>query len=238
MAKKLLSLLIIILSFNTLANAQAALLVLIFGDRVATENFYFSWKGAINASRHIGIDDSKMAIGPYFALTGTVKINDKWDFVPEFAALSTSGARKIPYSSTGNSELDNLLGEDVSIKRINSYFDFPMIVHYNINEKIGIGGGFMLSYLTVSKNLYEGNGINYTKDSRNEVRTVDYGFALDFKYTLVSQRSGKGIDILARYYQGFPNSNEASYMDPYKRSYFQIGVGFPFVNNLVNEKKK
>ena len=44
--------------YTTRVNAQAALLVLLFGDKVASENFYFSLKLGANYSNLTGIDNT------------------------------------------------------------------------------------------------------------------------------------------------------------------------------------
>ncbi len=83
------------------AHSQAALLVLLFGDKVASENFYFSLKVGANVADVSGVDGGSVATGLNFGLLGTIKISDKFRLVPEFAPLSRKGVKNIPYIPSG-----------------------------------------------------------------------------------------------------------------------------------------
>lgn len=57
---------------------QAALIVLILGDKVATENFHLSIDGAINLSSFPGLAEGKMGGGLNFGLGTHIKLGEKW----------------------------------------------------------------------------------------------------------------------------------------------------------------
>ena len=57
------------------AKSQAALLVLVFGDKAATENFFFSLKGGLNLSSLPGLEPSDSKIGVHFGLAINMKFN-------------------------------------------------------------------------------------------------------------------------------------------------------------------
>ncbi|MCP4312595.1 MAG: hypothetical protein GY790_15135 [Bacteroidetes bacterium] len=66
---------------------QAALLVLIFfGEKAASENFYFS-------------------------LINNIKLSESFYLTPEFLTLSPRGVKNVEVLTTGNPDLDDLLGE-------------------------------------------------------------------------------------------------------------------------------
>ena len=53
---------------STAVHGQAALLVLLFGDKVASENFYFSLKAGANYSNINNLDNAKTDWGLNFGL--------------------------------------------------------------------------------------------------------------------------------------------------------------------------
>jgi len=72
-------------------NGQAALFILLFGDKVASQKFHLSMHGGINISNFCGLDDGKSLIGLYFGLGSHLKLSDNWYLVPEFKPVSTKG---------------------------------------------------------------------------------------------------------------------------------------------------
>ena len=80
---------------NNFCNAQAALLILIFGDKVATENFHLSIDFGWNLSALPGLTQGKSNNGLTYGLGAFVKLNHKWSITPEFKALSPRGAKDL-----------------------------------------------------------------------------------------------------------------------------------------------
>jgi len=71
----------------TVSYGQAGLLVLILGDKVATENLFLSIDGALNISSLPGLDENKLIVGVNYGLGVHIRINDKWTLKPEFKPL-------------------------------------------------------------------------------------------------------------------------------------------------------
>ena len=77
---------------------QAALLVLIFGDKAATENFHFSLKLGVNYSIIHGYEDGRNGVSLNFGLVNNIKINDKLSFIPEFIPLANRQIKDVSVS--------------------------------------------------------------------------------------------------------------------------------------------
>lgn len=77
------------------SHGQAALLVLILGDKVATEKFHLSIDGALNISSLPDFNPGKTIIGVNFGLGTHIKLSEKWHLKPEFKPLSHKGAKLI-----------------------------------------------------------------------------------------------------------------------------------------------
>jgi hypothetical protein len=78
----------------------------LFGDKVASENFYFSLKVGANVSNLGGVSDLSSRTGLNFGLLSTIKLNDDFYLVPEFPPISRKGAKGIPYPGSGPLPID------------------------------------------------------------------------------------------------------------------------------------
>lgn len=221
-------------TYTSRINAQAALLVLLFGDKVASENFYFSLKAGANYSNLSGLDDTKGAFGLNFGLQATIKLSEKWDLIPEFTPLSKKGAKDIAYLSSGIPELDNLIGTPDASRMDMNYIDVPVILNYHPTKKIGIGTGPQFSFLTSAENQYEKNvqpedELIYEQGSQLDWNTFDFGWAFEFTYKLWQARGGDGLNINLRYTLGLTDIIKDNPGDAVTNSVFQFSLSFPFI---------
>ena len=227
-------------TYTTRVNAQAALLLLLFGDKVASENFYFSLNLGANYANLNGLDDSKGKFGLNFGLMATIKLSDKWYLVPEFAALSGKGAKDIQYIPSGIPELDNLMeNPDASSMNLN-YIDVPVILNYVVTEKLWIGTGPHFSFNTSAKNEYDievqpEDELEYYQGSQLEWNTFDFGWAFEVSYNLWEARAGKGLNVNFRYTLGLTDIIKDNQGDAVTNSVFQLSFSFPFIADPEKE---
>ena len=133
------------------SNGQAGLLVLILGDKVATENLYLSIDGALNISTLPGLDEYKLSLGVNYGLGVHIKINDKWYLRPEFKPLSRKGATKVePITSVSG----DFTVDETKIKM--NYMDFPVFLQYNVTPNLFVSAGPQISFVTDVKQLMYG----------------------------------------------------------------------------------
>ncbi len=233
----IISLGILLLLNATKAKAQAAILVFIFGDKVASEQFHLSIDGGLNYSAMPGIDQQKPMLTPYFGLGTFIKINDKFALTPEFKPLSSRSVRGVKAYSDYASTLT-----DIEYTIVANYIDVPILLQYRITPKIFVSAGPQISFLVGSKQVAEGKLIT----GGGDVTIVDEGISLfnkqyysvplELGYSLSTQRGGKGIDIKVRYNWGISEMiSNPSYGSTYG-STFQFFLSFPFVN-LPSEAK-
>ena len=107
--KKIILTILLVMFLAPLVRGQAGLLVLLLGDKVATENFYFSIKLGANEANLPGIDGTSIRGGFNYGLLANLKLSDKFFLVGEFAPLSPKGAKDLPLYTTGDPNLDALL---------------------------------------------------------------------------------------------------------------------------------
>jgi Outer membrane protein beta-barrel domain len=215
-------------------NGQAAILVLLLGDKVASENFYFSFKLGANVGNLQGIDDTAYKARLNFGLLANIRLTKKLFLIPEFAAISGKGAKNIPYLSSGIPELDELVGEPSKSHMRLRYLDMPIIARYNINERFSIGTGPQFSILTASEIVYESSvqdkdKIVYWQGSQLDWNKYDFGWTGEVAYRISKALGGKTIDLHLRYTKGFTDIIENNPGDAVTNSVFQFAVSLPFI---------
>lgn len=216
------------------AKGQAALLVLIFGEKVASENFYFSLKIGMNYSMITGYDEGKNRLGVNFGLINNIRLNDKLYLTPEFLPLSSKGVSDVPVETTGNEELDILLQNVESTDRKLSYLDLPVLLKYRITDRLSIAAGPQFSFLIGGTDIYYSANIEDVVltaelNIRDYVRTFDMGGVIDLSYMVAKPINGKGVNIFLRYNLGFMDIRKNISGDPVRNSTIQLGASFPFI---------
>ena len=234
MKKCLFLITVLLLTGFTAAKGQAALLVLIFGEKAASENFYFSLKLGVNYSIISAVDEGKPRLGANFGLINNIRINDNWFLTPEFLALSSRGVSGVPVEPTGDPNLDELLKDITSSDRKLSYIDIPVLVRYHIGKRFRISAGPQFSYLTGAYDVYrsaplDGIELKTEIEITDVLNRWDVGAAIDLTYMVAKPKNGKGINIYVRYTQGFIDMVKDNPGDGHFNSTIQLGAAFPFI---------
>jgi hypothetical protein len=219
------------------SNGQAALIVLILGDKVATEQFHLSIDGAINLSSFYGLEEGKMGGGVNFGLGTHIKLGEKWHLKPEFKPLSRKKATSvIPITSVPGDPGDITLSDS---KITLNYIDVPVFLQYNITPQLFVSAGPQISFLTSSSQfsdgkLEDGRESSVKIDTKSFFNSIDLSFPVEAGYTLrlATKRSTSKMDVnvFARYEYGFLDV----FKDPEtssKISLFQFGLSLPFIKS-------
>jgi len=219
----------------TTARSQAALLVLLFGEDVASENFFFSLKVGGNLSNLSGIDGTNSALGVNFGLMASIKLSDRFYLVPEFMPLSPKGAKNIPFRSTGNASLDQVIQPTTSTAMQMNYIDIPIVAKYYVSENLGLELGPQISILTGATDVYRGkvkddDDLVFESNVKSNLNTLDVGVVAGVTYSLWDARGGKGLYVHARYAYGFTDIVKDNPGSAVRNSLFQFAVSLPFIN--------
>jgi hypothetical protein len=214
---------------TTTVNAQAALLVLIFGDKIATEKFHTSIDAGLNFSGMNGLDPSKMRHGLYFGLGTYLKINDKWAFTPEFKPLSQRGVRQ----TNALVEYDGMVEPVYGI--LMNYIDVPLLVQYKLTRMLFVSAGPQISFLTSAKQdangtvAFSGEEIEVIENRKEDFNPLYISIPLEIGFSLPEVIPGQGIDLKIRYNIGL---NEVIKNEAYGSSTlntWQVMLSFPFI---------
>lgn len=219
------------------ANGQAALLALIFGDQVASEQFNLSLELGWNYSTISNFEELKRANAVNFGLGTNFKLSEKFYLSPTVYFLSKRSLKFNSYSlNTGNDILD-MEFQNTSGESNISYIDIPVLLWYQMN-KVRLGIGPQVSFLTNSTLLFKGADGDFTQNVKDQTNSTDYGIMASVSYELGKARRGKGLFIQLRYYQGFTNiyKNPIN-VDSNVGSYFSIHLSLPFITDELAQKK-
>jgi hypothetical protein len=213
----------------TKCNAQAALLVLIFGDKIASEKFHTSIDGGLNLSNMHGLDGSKKKFGLYFGLGTFLKLNDKWALTPEFKPLSQRGAKDV------KPLIEYTSGTDLKYSFLLNYIDIPVLVQYKITSKLFVSGGPQISFLTsakqqtTGKKLDNGSEFVFSEDIEGSYTPINLSIPVEIGYSLPEVIPGQGIEIKVRYCFGLYNVFKDGNYGSSTLSGFQFFLSFPFI---------
>lgn len=229
------AILLINTGFVSTCKAQAMYIVLIFGDKIATEQFHLTIDAGLNITGMPGLDGTKDLVGLYYGMGTFIKLNDKWALAPEFKPLSQRGARSIKpfivYSDLA----------DAKYKVRLNYIDVPLLVQYKITPKMYISAGPQIGFMVSAKQVTEGTTISTGKetkimmDVKESFNKTYYSIPLEFGYIL-PKILGKTIEFKARYNIGL---NEVIADKSYGSSRYrmwQVMLSLPFVKSESPKK--
>jgi len=211
---------------------QAALLVLIFGDKAATENFHFSIDAGMNVSMLPGVNGSSTAHGVYFGLGTYVRINDRWAFTPEFKPVSPRGA-----NGFDRAFVDTVGATGTSSTALRTrYIDVPLQLHRSLGDRFYVRAGPQFSFLTkaelaTSGELVGGDAFTVTQDVKDRLEPFDVSIPVDVGFRFAKPRGYKGVDLRIRYTHGLMEvfkENPGGIAS--RNGTFQFFVSLPFVN--------
>lgn len=225
------ALLVTLLFTARLAYGQAALLVLIFGDKAATENFHFTLDVGLNLSSMPGVVSTTSATGFYYGLGGYVKINDNWAFTPEFKPVSPRGGKGFEGAF---SDTTGVVGSSNTRLKL-GYIDVPLQLHRRISDRFYVRAGPQISFLTSGKlsttgDLVGGDEFTVTEDIKDDLEPIEFALPIDIGVVFSKPRGFKGIDLRLRYCMGLTEvfkDNAAGISST--NSTFQFFLSFPFV---------
>ena len=217
------------------ARSQAALIILLLGDKVATEEFHLSMDAGMNISTYPGLNESERGFGINFGLGTHIKLGEKWHLKPEFKPMSRKIADDV-ISLTSVPE--EITGEKNRITL--NFIDVPVLLQYNITPRFFVSAGPQVSFLTKANqittgSLADGTSSSIKIDIEPQFNSVNFSFPIEAGYLvkLATKRSTTTMDIniFARYEYDFKDVFKDNTVNSSKISLFQIGVSVPFIKS-------
>ena len=227
--KKIVLAISFIFCVQTIVNAQAALIVLLVGDKVATEKFHLSVDAGLNIASLPGLKNQQATHGLYFGLGTFIKLNEKWALTPEFKPLSPRGANQVVPLRDYATSLSS-----ATYRFELNYIDVPILVQYKLSEKLFASAGPQISFLTSATQIASGNSpagtaVEIKEKMKSNFSATYFSFPIEAGYHLSDARKGKGMDVKIRYAIGLSNMIAATNYGSSNGSTFQVFLSFPFI---------
>ncbi len=236
------SIIILVLVFGTVqkTNAQAAIVALIFGDKVASEKFNISMELGVNFSQFSNLSNTKQfQSGLNFGIAGNLMLSENWYLSPTVYFVSKRKLKVESFSlNSGNPDLDQEF-IDKNTDFFLDYIDVPILIAYQTNnKKFRFGIAPQISFLKKSNVEVFGDYGNFKQDYKSETNSIDYGLMTSIGYSLGQARKGKGVYLQLRYYQGLADVfKDALSTNVNKGSYFAFHISLPFITEELAKKK-
>ncbi|AZQ64868.1 PorT family protein [Flammeovirga pectinis] len=218
---------------------QAAILALLFGDKVASENFNISLELGSTYMGYSNLENSKSSkLGLNFGIAGNIKIADNWFVSPSAYFLARRNAQFSSLSlDSGNPSLDaNFQNVNTSIDL--NYIDVPIFISYQTNnKKFRYSVGPQVSFLNSSNATFKGAEGKFVQDVGGSTGSLDYGAIADFAYILGKAHKGRGIHLHLRYYYGMTDVFTDEISSGYNRnSFVSLHLSLPFITDALAKK--
>jgi hypothetical protein len=209
------------------AARSQALLVLLFGDKFASEKVQGGIKFDVVWTTLSGLSAAERVRSWDLGGFIEVKLSDRWSIQPEFTFKSPAGARGLPFAPTGQPAVDSAFAtaSDVSVTRTLGYITIPILVKLRAG-RFGFAIGPQLGYVVRAEDRYTGtvareDDLSYTIGLWSRVNRWDSGVSATGEFSLAPQLGLHSMRVRVVWYHAFgdalsdaPGTNDT------------IGVGF------------
>jgi hypothetical protein len=212
--------------------AQGAILVALFGEKVATEKFHFGLRLGMSLAQQEGVPDPSMRIGMNFGMTANIKLSETFTLVPEFAPISNRGTGNYPLRPTGDASLDSLRVDPEKSVLATSYLDIPILLRMRIAPDWSIGVGPEVSFLTGAKELVRSSvsdGTGLRTDVEDQFPGTSWSVVADVAWTWERAIGAKDLRLHARYDHGLTDVAAEGVADARFDRVLMFFVELPFI---------
>ncbi|MDH3322874.1 MAG: PorT family protein [Flavobacteriaceae bacterium] len=229
--KKIILSLVLTICLSQMLHAQAAIVALIFGDKVATENFNIGLELGFPYGSVSSIDHASYKLGLNFGIAGNIKLSEYWSVSPNIYFLSNRNVKTDRFSLNSNNTILNGEFVDVPTEFTVKYIDVPIFFNYFFAEKpFKIGLAPQISFRTDAHADFSNDEGDFNFGIKKHTESIDYGFIAQVGYILGKGGQGKEMHIQLRYYQGLADVFKNDYISgSNKASYFSVHLSLPFI---------
>ena len=225
-----------LLSFG-LARAQSSLVSQIVGDKAASDGLYFSLKLGLSCGTLKGVNDEMERLGgANIGLFATIRLSDKFSLVPEVDPVSRKGITNIPFSATGDPELDPYFDPPDKSALVLNFIDMPVLLKYRLGGRVSVAAGPFVGFLTSATERFRaaletGEELSFKRDVTTEYRSLDYGIVFEASVVVTKPRRGEGLVFHVRYQAGLADVlKDPAASVAVRTSVIQFFLSFPFIH--------
>jgi hypothetical protein len=207
-----------------------ALLVLLFGDKFASENVQGGIKFDVVWSTLSGLSGAQRLRSWDLGGFLEVKLSSRMSVQPEFTFKSPAGARGLPFVATGQPDVDNAFAaaSDVSVTRTLGYITVPLLLKFKAG-RLSLGVGPQLGYVVKAEDRYTGTivrtgDLSYTQSLWSRVNRWDAGLNVLSEFALAPGLGLHSMRIRLAWYHAFGDALSDS---PGTNDGLSVGFGLP-----------
>lgn len=202
------------------------LLGILFGDKLAKENFHIGLTAGANLADISGVDGTKTKPGFTLGLLGEWKLTDSLYLQPELLPFYQVGAKSMPPGGLDDvPELEDEIQDKSRQTKLN-YFEIPILFKYALrNRRWHLGAGPQIGFLTSAQDVYDGvytNEIAIRADRKGMLNSTDAGVAFVLEYKTGDNPFAMGVT--ARYYLGLTDIIKDNTGDALHNRVFTLGI--------------
>lgn len=213
------------------SNAQAALFALIFGDKVASENFNVGLEVGAPITFISNAASTSAKTGITFGIAGNIKLNDNWSLSPAAYFLSRRGGKFDALSLMSNDVELNDKFRNVPTELTTSYIDVPVFLNYRFTDspfKIGVAP--QISFRTGSDAVFSNAQGDFKTSVKDVTNSTDIGLIFQVGYVFFFKKLNKEVHLQLRYFQGFNDIYDNSFVAGSNTSkYVGLALSLPFI---------
>jgi hypothetical protein len=207
-----------------------AILILIFGDKLASERLQGGIKADLVWSTLAGLPDATRRRSYDFGGFMELRVSDRFSVQPEFTFKSPAGAARLPFAPTGRPEIDAAFdaARDVSVTRTLGYVTIPVFAKLRAGH-FGLSAGPQLGYVVKATDRYVGtverdDDLTYDVSLWPRVNRWDAGVSLLAEYAPSTRRGFQALRLRVSWYRAF---NDALSDAPGRNDTLGLGFGLP-----------
>ncbi len=211
------------------AGAQA-ILILIFGDKIASERLQGGIKGDLVWSTLVGTPGADRRLSYDFGGFLELRLGRRFSMQPEFTFKSPAGATGLPFAPTGEPAVDSAFAHatDVSVTRTLGYVTLPILAKVTLG-RVGLSAGPQFGYVVKATDRYTGtvaraDDLDFDVSLWPRVNRWDVGVSVLAEYALSTRGTFHGLRVRASWYRAFGDALDDA---PGRNDALGLGLGLP-----------
>jgi len=214
---------------STVPARSQALIMLLFGDKIASENFVGGINGGISLTNFTGVPDSKVRLSWSFGAFLEWRLSDHWYLSPDVTFKTPAGATQL----TGL--FDDLPSIDTSFTNVKqfaalSYITIPVCMKYRFGAS-GIFAGPQVGYVMAATDNITGTGpeganVETERLSFYRINRWDVGVVIGYEFLLNKSEGMNSMRLSIKYYQGLLDVYHNDNVTTLNQGFF-LNIGIP-----------
>lgn len=218
---------------------QAAIIALIFGDKVASEEFNISLEIGGGFPNYMNLENKKYAgIGMNFGIAGNIKLGERFYFSPSAYFLARRSALLNSLSLDSGNPATDALFQNTKTEINFNYTDVPLIFSYaSKNQKWRYSTGIQFTFRGHVDAVFSSAEGTFTQNYKSYVNNFNYGPIVEVAHCFHKMRKGRGVIVRARYFYGVNDVFNSNFGNPnVKDSGVFVMLSLPFITEELAAK--